>query len=509
MHQQVIETICALEEKLDTNSFVYGDVNYWPLCRLRLWSHLISQTLKSNRTQAKTISNTGPTFPDVGQVKAFPIAEPELGLVHVDRRAAVQISEQSLPKPEILFFLRPEEYRDQVDGLAYAKMLDSLYDRAADYRRLKIELANPQTMSFRRRNNSAFFHSQLVAKFAHFDPSYQAVSFESLEAELGGIDCRNVIDAESIAADMGKIFYHARLFEVLLLATQPKAVFLSVYYHPVGMALMLAARRLNIVTVDMQHGRLGPHHGLYTHLTAAPDDGYALLPDYVWCWGAQTKYDIEVERASNCGRHGGLVGGNPWIDHWRDKNSNEDDPQLRAFLDSFADNKKILVSLQPLETPLPDFVIDAMASGPANWTWWLRLHPLRRHTVDELSDLLTKRGIDNFELQDSTDLPLFTLLKHCNHHVTAFSSVALEALAFGRRTTLTTEAGRQIFSNYVDSGSFNIAETTDTLLEAIQIAIDAPPPDNERPFIDTRSGLAESVLAEILSKGDDTVDTQT
>lgn len=509
MHQQAIEKICALEERLDTQSLYYGDVNYWPLCRLRLWSHLVGFALKSSSPQAETISNTGPIFPDVGQVDAFPFGDPSLGFVHTDKNAAARIEAESLPQPDLLFFLRPEEYRDKVDSLAFAKMLDSLYDRASTYRRLKIELSNPQTMPMQRRNDSAFLHGPLVARSAQFDPPYQISNFAPLQAELDRIGCSDVLHANSIATDMGKIFYHARIFEVILRITKPKAVILSVYYHPVGMALMLAARRLNIPTIDMQHGRLGPHHGLYTQLTTAPQDGYALLPDYVWCWGAQTKRHIEVDKAPECQRHGGLIGGNPWLDRWRGSNINELASGLNAFLEQSKSSKRILVSMQPWETPLPDFVIDAMAKAPSDWTWWLRLHPLRRHTENELSNLLRERGITNFELENATGLPLFSLLKNCDHHVTAFSSVALEALAFGIRTTLLTATGRQIFSSYVDSGIFDVAETTDKLLGAVEAGINAPAPQEDRPFIASQPGLAETVLAGILSSGDHATETLT
>lgn len=503
MHQQAIETICSLEDQLDTQSMLYGTVNYWPICRLRLWSQLISNSLTATSPEAPRISNGGPTFPDVGQVKAFPFARRDLGLVHINRVSAAQIESDCLPKPDLVFFLRPEEYRDEIGGRAYAKMLDSVYGRATAYRRLKIELANPQTMPMGRYNESAFLHAPLITPFAESDPPYECSNFELLSEALRLAGYSGIINAHSISEDMSKIFYYARIFEVALRALLPKAVFLSVYYHPVGMGLMLAARRLNITTVDVQHGRLGPHHGLYTQLTAAPESGYDLLPDHVWCWGAQTKHDVDIDKAINCRRHGGVIGGNPWLDRWLKGDPPEQaaSPALKQVKSQA--EKRILVSLQPWETPLPAFVLEAMANSPPDWRWWLRLHPLRRHTAPEITSLLDQHGISNYNVADATDLPLFSLLKTCDHHVTAFSSVAMEALAFGLRTTLFTETGHQIFLGYVNARTFSVAYTSDALVSAIKRDLASPPVSEDHPFIDTRSGLAESALATILSTGHD------
>lgn len=502
MHKHVIEQICSLEQTLDTQSLLYGDVNYWPLCRLRLWSLLIPDALKSTAPKADVISNAGPVFSDVGQVSAFPFDKPELGFIHTDRAAASKIEKHCLPNPDLLFFARPEEYRDQVAGSAFAKMLDSIYERATAYRHLKIELSNPRTMALKRYHDSAFLHAPLITHLANFDPPRTLTNFELLERELKHIGFDNILTAKAIATDMGKIFYHARIFEVALRAIRPKIILLSVYYHSVGMGLMLAARRLNITTVDVQHGRLGPHHGLYTQLTAAPKQGYDLLPDHIWCWGSQTKCDIEVDKANGCSRHGGLVGGNPWLDRWLLSGESAAMPS-EAPPAKPKGQKRILVSLQPWDTPLPDFVLDAMAQSPENWEWWLRLHPLRRHTEEELSDLLHRRGIQNANISDATDRPLFALLKTCDHHVTAFSSVAVEALAFGLRTTLFTETGRQVFSKYVETDTFDVAVTAGSLLTSIHAGMKVPPPREDKPFIDNRPGLAETALASILSNSDD------
>ncbi len=501
MHYEAVKTICDLEHRIDTQALVYGGVNYWPLCRLRLWSSLIASSLKSAGAGSDPVSNTGPSFQASGRTVVRPVGNAGSGLVSIDAVEDTLTAEEGMLAPDIMFFVRPEEYRDEVEGASFAKMIDSVYDRAHTYNRLKIELANPGTMAFRRRNPSLFLHAELAAQAATFDPPHELESVSALETAVyeAGLDVE--LSAQSLAEDMGKIFYWARLFEPLLTEVTPKAIMLSVYYHPVGMALMLAAHRLGIATSDIQHGRLGPHNGVYTQLTAAPEEGYALMPDFVWCWGSQTKHDIEVDKAAACNRHDGIVGGNPWLDRWLSGAQRSD--ETATLIEESAGKRCVLVSLQQWETPIPSFMLEAMARAPEQWTWWLRVHPLRRHTISEIRDLLSRHDIANFEIERSTQLPLFALLRACDHHVTFFSSVAVEAMAFGKSTTLLTDTGRAIFAPYIDAGIFRVANTAQEVIDAVTAALASEAVDQlERPFIDTRPNLAEAALATLLDSRD-------
>ncbi len=323
-------------------------------------------------------------------------------------------------------------------------------------------------MDFSRHFPTLFLHLEQVSRGVKFDPPGTLAHFDEI-AKIIKDKCANVsIDAVDISAEMGKIFYFARIFEKVLNALTPKAFMLSVYYHPVGMAWMLASRWAGVKSVDLQHGRLGPHHGAYTQLTAAPRDGYHLLPDAVWCWGEQTKHDIEVDKNPACERHGGLIGGNVWLHKWRYGNTDGLEPQsVHDFSKQMAGKKKILVSLQPLDKPVDAVLLEAMKNAPPEWMWLLRIHPLRRHTAPEIESILNKNGISNFEIEQSTVLPLFSLLKLADHHVTEFSSVVIEAAAFNVCSTVIGDRGREIFAPQISAGQCDHAESSHDLLNSI------------------------------------------
>ena len=126
------------------------------------------------------------------------------------------------------------------------------------------------------------------------------------------------------------------------------------------------------------------------------------------------------------------------------------------------------------------------------------MHPLRRHTMPEVRQQLTALNI-YFEIEETTSLPLFWLLKQCDHHITSFSSVVIEALAFGLRTTVFSEAGKAAFQSYLNDGHVLFADNAERLLETIAEALDLPPPHEENPFINSDPGLAEQALDTILA----------
>jgi len=432
------------------------------------------------------IANTPPSWPNVGQVNAEFFGPPALGLLRTHKRSTSDPIGDDALNPRALFFVRPEEYSDKKRGAAYAKTIDSVFERTrALHLATKIEIADPRTMGFNRHFPSLFLHVEQAAKNLAFDPPSTLENFSALELVLeeSGVEIR--LDLAELTTSMGQIFYYARIFENLLKQLNPATLFLSVYYHNIGMAWAMACRWTGVTSVDLQHGRLGPYHGAYTQLTAAPTDGYHLMPDVIWCWGEQTKHDIEVDKNPRCARHGGIVVGNAWLHKWRYGDTTElEPPEVKVFAVEIADQRKILVSLQPLESPINAALLEAMQRSPADWIWLMRLHPLRRHTAPAIAKLLQDAGVKNFEVERSTTLPLFSLLKMADHHVTIFSSVVIEAAAFGVRTSLIGVEGRDIFGPQIKNGTCGYTPTAQSLLEHINEATSDQHPIEHDDFID-------------------------
>jgi hypothetical protein len=501
MHADAIKVIQNIEAQYDTNKLLYRGVSYWPLCRLRLWVALMRATVLAKKAgDPAGVANAPPSWPNVGQVNAELFGPQEIGLHRTHPKGGSDpIGDESL-NPRSLFFVRPEEYSDKIQGAAYAKIIDSVFDRArALYQATKIEVADPRTMNFTRHFPSLFLHVEQASRGVNFDPPGNLEHFPALELTLEKLGAGIKLDSAELTASMGAIFHHARIFEKVLKQLNPTALFMSVYYHNIGMAWLLACRRMGVKSIDLQHGRLGPYHGAYTQFTAAPADGYHLVPDRIWCWGEQTKHDIEVDKNPQCTRHGGTVGGNAWLHKWRyGDTAGLEPPEVSVFANWFPDKRKILVSLQPLESPVNAVLLEAMRQSPADWIWLMRLHPLRRHTAPAIAELLQNAGIKNFEIERSTIFPLFSLLKITDHHVTVFSSVAIEAAAFGVRTSLIGAEGRDIFVVQIDKKICHYTPTTTSLIDHITATLNESRPQIADGFMNMNEGVVDQALKPLL-----------
>lgn len=502
MHAEAIQFIQEIEKRCDTSQLTYRGVSYWPLCRLRLWSALLQRTVLAKKEGSVAMTNAGRTWPEVSELDGeMTLAGSQaLGLLRYQARGAPVPPQAPTLQPNALFFVRPEEYGDTVNGAAYAKILDSVYDQAQTLGpALKIENANAQTMAFARHFPSLFLHLEYAGQSVLFDPLGELDNIDLFLAAVHALDPSLSIDIEAMKVDMTKVMMRGRVFEKTLRMLAPRALFLSVHYEPTGMAWMLACRWAGVKSIDLQHGRLGPYHAAYTQLTAAPTDGYAVLPDYVWTWGQQTKHDIDVDKNPACAKHGGVVGGNAWLHKWRyGDTTGFEPPEAQTFARTHADKRKILVSLQPLEGPITAPLLEAMRGSPPDWLWLLRLHPMRRHTAPELMAILRSAGITNAEVESATALPLFTLLKMVDHHVTVFSSVVVEAAYFNVWSSILGPEGRDIFAKQIAQGSSRYTPTAADIVQHIRDSIAAPRAPIADDFIDMRPSVVRDALDELL-----------
>src|SRR5690606_17307926 len=141
---------------------------------------------------------------------------------------------------------------------------------------------------------------------------------------------------------------------------------------------ILAARRVGIPSVDIQHGN--QRDIFYHKWMNVPTKGYNIVPNYFWCW---EKEDAEaINRWANLTSiHEAIIGGNPWIELWKNDNHpsiKKYNKLIKEFIDRDAVN--ILVTLQPLyglpnwNENIPYWVIRAIKKSPDNWKWYIRYH---------------------------------------------------------------------------------------------------------------------------------------
>jgi len=347
-------------------------------------------------------------------------------------------------------FVGTSSQRQTVDGVAY----DRLFDPIAD----AVEAAGARTLHLEYRGDETHYQQPARRPSVYIRPAIEGIMRapprqRSWSCRLEGYDALTAaVQAELTSfgparapipppsrwtGKVGQLLRLADWFESVLAKARPALLFGTSYFTTLGWAALLAARRLGVHTVDVQHG-VTSGHPAYDGWTKIPDAGYALLPDTFWAW---TERDAERVGAWEHAAHRAVVGGHPWVAHCV--------RQGTAPADGDA-GRRILVSLN-WSTGLADSLKSAIAASPTNWTWWVRLHPARDERGPVVSWLESQPGLQ-YDVDGATSRPLPMLLAQADAHLTLSSSVTQEATRLGVPSVVLDPRGARIYGDEISAG---------------------------------------------------------
>jgi len=301
---------------------------------------------------------------------------------------------------------------------------------------------------------------------------------------------------DQLSSYLPRLWSRKNYFMRLMSRIKPRAVFVICYYSADLLALMWACRALGIPTVDIQHGQQGPYHGMYNHWTKAPPQGYGLLPDHFFCWGAPVKGYQEAGLPPSRERAFSHVAGHPWIGLWREPGLLQPSDALAKFCAELDGRKVVMAGLQPTQALMPDALPGAMRRTP-DWLWLLRLHPHQRYRIPEVTAFLQAGGITNFEVELSTKAPLYALFRHIDHLITQFSSVAWEAVAFDLPVTIVDKMGYDTYKGAIDADVMNYALSAEDIAAVLQA--NRPARAAEDAFIEPSLDVTRAALRRVLA----------
>ncbi|WP_319525414.1 hypothetical protein [uncultured Desulfosarcina sp.] len=251
-----------------------------------------------------------------------------------------------------------------------------------------------------------------------------------------------------------KKYYLVRLYKNFFIniinEVQPKIGFFVSFYGLVGMGFNWACREACIPSVDLQHGLQGDYHSAYSSWKKIPQKGYSLLPNIFWCWGDNEYATINKWNALVKEFHYPIVGGNPFIEKW--KNDKAIKAPYKSTLERLLDTNIIKILITDQGIGLPAWFVKSILNSSNDIKWYLRLHP--RPKIPSLNDVITNTfgECENVEIEETTKLPLFSLLDKIDLHITQWSSTVIEALEFGVPSIIIHEFGEELFKKYIQTG---------------------------------------------------------
>ena len=142
-------------------------------------------------------------------------------------------------------------------------------------------------------------------------------------------------------------------------------------------------------------------------------------------------------------------------------------------------------------------IIEALNASGIEAHFWIRLHPIALDQKGLVSRTLEDHGLRNVDVENATALPLYAILRHMDVHITEFSSVVIEAQAFGV-PSVTGEQGVIWFPNQIATGWAVMARSLPEWVSGIRLQL------NRRKTLmasDPRSGIASAkALDELLDR---------
>jgi len=464
---EIIALLNRCEAEYPVDRWAVGDVEVWPIARMRWYNLVLHHDLGSGAEGAGVRSGRG--FLGTAARTLAVTARNRIFDFHKNARPG--------PQHQAILFS---------DGVSLAKVEGEWYDRfmdpivaelAAEGREslLLMPMAAPAvprhtpSLAIQTRLDAAKLAYTVKARLSgapphnlpRFDDVVAMLRREGAVADLPG--------RAWLIAQAGRIMAMARQFDRLIARTGAKLAFVNTYYSADGMAFVLAARRRGCVTIDVQHGAQVDHVA-YHRWRNVPADGFALLPDLFWCWSGDEVAAIREGFGLN-GPHQGVVAGNLWWRVWMQPGvavAEAMQARLAKLKQRHGASRHILVTHTWGHTD-EDWlaILNAMAASSDDLVWWVRLHPMQISQRERFRKELRCAGVRRFELDAATDYPLPLLLDHMDANVTESSSTVLEAATVGVPSVITTRHGADLFGAELGAGRSRFAADSDGILAAI------------------------------------------
>ncbi|PKD16752.1 hypothetical protein APR41_08070 [Salegentibacter salinarum] len=234
-----------------------------------------------------------------------------------------------------------------------------------------------------------------------------------------------------------------KVYTKIIKLTKPKYAVSLVYYSDAHYGFNLAARKLGVSSIDLQHGGLGKAHPAY-YFSKIPVEGYNILPNIFWVWSKSSYKDINIW--TNNTPHKTLLGGNPWIGFLKQKKKNNIKLQKLKPV--------VLFTLQPINDIIPSYLYKVIEETKEEFEWWLRFHPRmsemeKKSVEDKFKDL----GIlENITIEYSSSAPLPLVLEECDLHLSFSSGSITEAAILQRFSLILSETGINYYKNLIEEG---------------------------------------------------------
>ena len=409
--EQFTKKMIEIQNNTDVNSLKYKNIHIWPLVRLLLIDKLI---------------NKREFF--IPKIDSIEIIEKKLQNYQYQTDSLLQnIKSKNI---EILINLNENyQHKIEINGRYYNRFVDSFYDEYKNKNNIKI-------LAIRNTDNQKFVHKEakiyidqianhtirmeILSAFYH--KKYNFKGFKNFYKKLRkmniGIKKNEILYFFTVLMVYKK--YYTKIFKML----SPKKFVTYCYYEPRQMGAILAANKLNIKTIELQHGYEHPYHYMNSYWTSIPKSGYKMLPKEFWVWEKEDAKKILFWSKKSI-YHTAKIKGNTFLKHVKKIYDNYKDIAIEK---AYPKNKfHILITLQLEKWLDQKMIIDIINSFKDNTfiMWHFKPHPI--FDINLFEEKLKPYIINkNIEINTTKKKNIYQIAKYVDMHITYSSTVAYE-----------------------------------------------------------------------------------
>lgn len=257
--------------------------------------------------------------------------------------------------------------------------------------------------------------------------------------------------------------YHAyKFFTLILKATRPKQIYLYGSYNWYSMGLIAAAKKLNIKTIEQQHGIIMPGLFVYNYNYKSKSQLDFVCnqldcftePLINWCKDNWTLHpDLFYTPKS------------PPYQVWQKFGAANPPKQLGELKKKINDRPVMTFGLTDLK--IPAWLANFIVQNKHNYFFCFRLHPrYMSYNIDQIKELSSQLEHSDWEL--SSKLPLFDLMSVSGYFLSDGSTTLIDSLNFNLKTICFSEQfSKEIFKPYIEQNTILLAKNETDLLTAI------------------------------------------
>lgn len=440
--KDIKDFVLDVENRFPVNDWKFNDTHLWPYIRVNLFLNLCGDTLMKNSHDDHLKKNTKAAQQNTF-IKFF---------TKVKKLTSYYSWRRNLKQKNTVFYGQ-KIFRVNYEGKKYNRFFDSLIEQkkiGEDYYFMEVhnfdkDLTNSQMVIWFDEVFDLFLPHYFLKKL-FFKPKVNLTmpGYEDLIIYLNSVGvaqrfCKKFTKKDIVRWVDIDLLPRLTFYEEFFERVKPRQANILCYYS--DFPFILAANKLNIETIDFQHGAQTDEHLCYGNWTRVPEKGYDLLPRTFSSWDEKSKNSINKWTSKNSLYHC-FVGGNSWIDLWKSK------------ANSYAEKDFILYTLQPRHGTnilFPDKLIEFIQTQKIKW--FIRLHPSLMGQYKEFEDFFIKKNIlELINFNQAVYDPLPVLLRNCLIHVTNSSGSTIEASMFAKKTVLLHEVGATYYKDFILEG---------------------------------------------------------